>query len=299
RDNWTIELCRELPDPADQRDCAVAAHYWTRILLRLPASGAGKEEILAECAKIPADFATMHDVCAAVADSPMDYNQSHKTFSDEIPSVAHSNLLFAQNAAAWSDDTSKWGAGYGGWTWNAKFADVDNDTWQDLFIAQGTRLRLYNPSNVLYRNRKGAKLTEATDAAGLDDHLPTASFLFLDYDLDGDLDIITYPLGLTPAVWRNDSPAGAGLEVRLDDQRGGNRYGVGARVEIRAPDGRLQMRDIKASGGHQSHDLLVARFGLGDWPSVSSVKVAWPDGTASELAGAALASGRYRLVRRK
>src|SRR5207248_3223338 len=91
RDNWTIELCRELPDPADQRDCAVTAHYWTRILLRLPASGADKAAVLAECAKIPKDFTTMHDVCEAMAQSPMDYNQSHKTFTDEIPSVAHAN----------------------------------------------------------------------------------------------------------------------------------------------------------------------------------------------------------------
>ena len=56
------------------------------------------------------------------------------------------------------------------------------------------------------------------------------------------------------------------------------------------------MRDIKASGGQQSHDLLVARFGLGDWPQVASIKVTWPDGTSSEVKGA-LKSGRYRLAR--
>src|SRR5204863_9503122 len=117
-----------------------------------------------------------------------------------------------------------------------------------------------------------------------------------DYDLDGDLDIITSPFALAPAVWRNDAPAGAGFEVRLDDRRTANRFGVGARVEILAPDGRRQMRDVKASGGNQSHDLLVARFGLGDWGSVASMAVCWPDGETSELAGP-LKPGRYRLVR--
>jgi hypothetical protein len=57
------------------------------------------------------------------------------------------------------------------------------------------------------------------------------------------------------------------------------------------------VRDIKASGGQQSHDLLVARFGLGDWPQVASIKVTWPDGESSELKPGALKSGRYRLVR--
>jgi uncharacterized membrane protein YraQ (UPF0718 family) len=296
RDTWTVGLCKELPDHVDQRDCAVVAYYWTRILLRLPASGADRASVLAECEKIPADFTEMHDVCAEMAISPMDYNQSHKVFTEELPSVAHANILFASNGKSWVDVTKKWGAGYGGWSWNSKFADLDNDTWQDLFIVQGTRLRLYNPSNVFYRNQGGTRLEDATHAAGLEDHLPTASFLFLDYNLDGALDIITFPLQLTPVVWRNQSPRGAGFEVRLDDQRTANRYAVGARVEIRAPDGRLQMRDIKASGGQQSHDLLVARFGLGDWPEVASIKVTWPDGATSELKGA-LKAGRYRLVR--
>ena len=227
----------------------------------------------------------------------MDYNQSHKTFTDEIPSVAHANLLFAPDGKAYRDDTAKWGAGYGGWTWNAKFADLDNDGWQDLFIAQGTRLRLYNPSNVFYRNEKGAKLIESTRAAGLEDHLPGAAFVFLDYDLDGDLDIVTSPFALAPAVWRNDAPVGPGFEVRLDDRRTANRFGVGARVEILAPDGRRQIRDIKASGGNQSHDLLVARFGLGDWPQVSSIAVRWPDGQSTRIEGGAFGPGRYRLVR--
>jgi hypothetical protein len=298
RDNWTVGVCEELSDPAEERDCAVMAYHWTRILLRLPASGADKAAVLAECAKIPPDFTLLHDVCAAMAASPMDYNQSHKVFTDELPSVAHHNLMFASDGKRWSDATDRWKAGYGGWSWNSRFADVDNDGWQDLFIVQGTRLRLYNPSNVLYRNRAGQEMEEVTRSAGLEDHLPTAASLFLDYDQDGDLDIVTFPFQLTPVVWRNEKPAGPGFEVRLDDRRTANRYGVGARVRIRSPEGRVQMRDVKASGGHQSHDLLVARFGLGDWGRVSSIEVTWPDGESTEVKADGLGPGRYRLVRR-
>ena len=296
RDTWSIGLCKELTDPVEQRDCAVAAHYWTRILLRLPATGADKTEILAECEKIPADFVTMHDVCKAMAESPIDNNSSHKVFTDEVPSVGHTNLLFARQDKSFVDVTKKWGVGYGGWTWNAKFADLDNDTWQDLFIAQGTRLRLYNPSNVYYRNKEGTTFEEQTRVAGLEDHLPTAASLFIDYNLDGNLDILTYPFQLTPVVWRNDGAAAPAFEVRLDDLRTANRYAVGARIDVRAADGRRQMREIKASGGNQSHDLLVARFGLGDWGSVASMTVRWPDGDKTDLAGP-LKPGRYRVVR--
>ncbi len=296
RDTWSVGLCKELASAEEQRDCAVASYLWTRILLRLPALGADKKAVLDECDKIPADFVTMHDVCAAMAESPMDYNQSYKTMPDEIPSVGHANVLFKREGKVWRDEAAAWNVGYGGWTWNAKFADLDNDTWQDLFIAQGTRLRLYNPSNVLYHNENGKKFVETTREMGLTDHSPTASFLFLDYDLDGDLDILSYPLQLTPVLWRNDAPKGPGFAVRLDDQRTRNRAGVGAMIEIRAPDGRLQIREIKASGGHQSHDLIAAHFGLGDWGSVASIKVTWPDGDVRQIT-ASLGPGRYRIVR--
>jgi uncharacterized membrane protein YraQ (UPF0718 family) len=296
RDTWNVGICKELADPVEQRDCAVAAHYWTRILLRLPATGADKASILAECEKIPADFVTMHDVCKAMAESPIDGNSSHKVLTEEIPSRGHTNLLFAREGTVFRDVTNKWGVGYGGWTWNAKFADLDNDTWQDLLIAQGTRLRLRNVSNVYYRNKAGSAFEEQTRAAGLEDHLPTAASLFIDYDLDGDLDVITYPFQLAPVAWRNGAASGPGFEVRLEDRRTANKFAVGARVDVRAADGRHQVREIKASGGNQSHDLLVARFGLGDWGPVASMTVRWPDGENTELTGP-LKPGRYRLVR--
>jgi uncharacterized membrane protein YraQ (UPF0718 family) len=299
RDTWSVGVCKELPDLVEQRDCAVVAHYWTRILVRLPAIRAEKATVMGECAKIPPDFTTLHDVCASMAASPMDYNETHKVLTDELASVAQTNLLLTSKANAWHDATATWKAGYGGWTWNAKFGDVDNDGWQDLFIAQGTRLRFLNTSNVLYHNKGGQKLEETTRAAGLQDHTPTGAFLYLDYDLDGDLDLITYPFQLTPVLWRNDGAVGPGLEVALDDHRTRNRSGVGARVEIAAPDGRSQFREIKASGGYQSHDLPVARFGLGDWAAVASIAVRWPDGEQAQFIGNALKPGRYRLVRRE
>ena len=166
----------------------------------------------------------------------------------------------------------------------------------DLFIAQGSRLRLYNTSNVYYRNKAGAGFEEQTRQAGLEDHMPTAASLFVDYDLDGTVDLVTYPFQLTPVAWRNDGAKAPGFEVRLEDQRTANKFAVGARVDVKAADGRRQMREIKASGGNQSHDLLVARFGLGDWGSVASMTVQWPDGDRTELSGP-LQPGRYRLVR--
>ena len=275
----------------------VISHHWFRVLARLPSLGADKAKILAECAKIPADFTTMKDVCADIALSEMDHEQSDVTYANEMPQVKHSNLLYAPGATGYREITSDWHAGFGGWTWNAKFADLDNDGWQDLYLSQGSRLRPGSVSATFYRNEHGTTFSDQTRAYGLEDHVPTGSYVYTDFDVDGDLDIITHPFQLTPVIFRNDAPRGKAFLLALDDRTAQNRQAIGARIEIRAPDGRRQVREIKGSGGYQSFDAPQAYFGLGDWPSVASISVRWPAGETSQIA-VSLGSGRYTLLRR-
>jgi uncharacterized membrane protein YraQ (UPF0718 family) len=293
----SVDPCVELTDPVQQRDCVVISHHWIRILVRLAMLGADKAKVLAECAKIPRDFEAMHDVCGTIALSEMDNDESDVRYGDEMPSVKHTNLLYTPEEKRFRNVTADWHAGFGGWTWNAKFADLDNDTWQDLYIAQGSRLRPGSVSAIFYQNQRGTTFKEATKSFGLVDHVPTGAYLYLDYDLDGNLDIITRPFQLTPVVWRNGSPKGPGFQIELDDRRSPNRYGIGARIEIRAADARLQVREIKASGGYESLDAPLAAFGLGNWAGVASIRVVWPKGDSSVLEGLALGPGRYKLVR--
>jgi hypothetical protein len=293
----SVEPCVELSDVVQRRDCLVMSHHWWRILVRLPALGADRAKVLADCARIPRDFQTMHDVCGTIALSEIDNDESEGVYLDELPSLKHTNLLFALDAEGFRDATAEWRAGFGGWTWNAKFADLDNDSWQDLYIAQGSRLRPGSVSAISYRNQAGKTYEEVTKSFGLEDRVPTGAYLYLDYDADGDLDIITRPFQLTPVLWSNDVARGPGFQIELDDRRAANRYGIGARIEIRAHDGRLQVREIKGSGGYESFDPSVAFFGLGDWPAVASIRVVWPDGESSTLENLSLGPARYRLVR--
>jgi hypothetical protein len=293
----SVEPCVELTDAVQRRDCLVMSHHWWRILVRLPALGADRATLLADCARIPPDFQAMHDVCGTIALSEIDNDESEGAYPDELPSLKHTNVLLTPHGKGFRDATADWRAGFGGWTWNAKFADLDNDTWQDLYVAQGSRLRPTSVSATFYQNQGGKTFKEATKSFGLEDNVPTGSYVYVDYDLDGDLDIIARPFQLTPVVFRNDSHKSPGLHIELDDRRSHNRYGIGSRIEIRAPDGRLQVREIKASGGYASADAPVAAFGLGNWPAVATIKVVWSDGDATALDGLTLAAGRYKLIR--
>ncbi len=289
--------CEALGDATSQRDCVVSAYHWNRVLARLPVLGADKPAIVAECARVPADFVSMRDVCTALAASEMDHEKSDEVFPDELPAVRQTNLLYAPGKVQYEDVTNQWKAGLGGWTWNARFGDLDNDGWQDLFITQGTRLRPNSPTAIWYRNQAGKRFEESARGAGLEDHNPTGAALLLDYDNDGDLDLVTAPFLLTPVVWRNDVPEGAAFELALEDRRSANTHALGARITLQAADGRRQVREIKGSGGYESMDAPVARFGLGNDFIVARVEVQWPDGEAQSLPGLALRQGRYRLVR--
>jgi len=295
-DKGTIDSCKGVVPPAAERDCVMSAYQWDGVLARLPNNGGDKSLEMLACSKVPRDFAEYLDICAAMALSPFDREHS-EAVSAQVHQLPGRNLLFVKNHQGYGDATDHWGAAYGGWSWNAKFADLSNDGWQDLFITQGTRQRRQSPSNLYYHNLGGKGFSESATAAGLEDHNPTGASLFLDAGEEGALDILTYPFLLTPVEWHNDHPAGQELELALEDRTVPNHAGVGARVELRAPDGRLQIREIKGSGGYESHDEPVAHFGLGDWPSVATITVTWPDGSAQVLDGQTLGPGRYTLVR--
>jgi ASPIC and UnbV/FG-GAP-like repeat len=297
RDITNVTECKHFrAEPVEDRDCIAAGYLWNEAFAKLPTK-ATRPVVVAECARIPPTLSVMREVCAQALENPIDFGQSYKVLTNSTPQVTNTNLLFAPGPQGFMDATARWGVGFGGWSWNAQFADLSNDGWQDLFITQGTRLRFDNPSNLLYMNADGRRFTNATGRLGLTDNVPTGGSLFLDITMDGRLDVITYPFGLTPVVWGNDLKIAPGIQLSLRDDRSENTEGIGARVIIRSASGQMQMRDIKASGGFESQNEPVADFGLGRWPAVSSITVEWADGTRDTLSGLTLTAGRYTIER--
>jgi hypothetical protein len=79
------------------------------------------------------------------------------------------------------------GVGAGGWTTGATMADVTGDGHLDLYVSGVTYLGMRG-RNILYVNRGDGTFEDRTDATGLAEAGYGTQALFLDYDLDGDLD---------------------------------------------------------------------------------------------------------------
>ena len=168
--------------------------------------------------------------------------------------------------------------------WHAEFADVNNDGLVDLFIAKGNVDQMpdfakKDPNNLFLQSPDG-KFQDAAEAAGVASVATSRGAALVDFNLDGQLDLVVVNRRENAQLWRNTTAnAGAWTEVRLK-QPGVNRDGVGAFIEIKNA-GHVLRREITSGGGHASGQNGWWHFGLGDAADFE-VRVIWPDGKAGD-----------------
>lgn len=178
-----------------------------------------------------------------------------------------------------TDVTDVLGLRDGGWAWGAAFADLEHDGDLDLALAAGWPSTPYHADMVkLWRNDGPEEpwpdravpwgVTFARQGRGL---LP------LDYDRDGDLDLLVMSNTEVPALYRNDLATGHWLVVEAVGQAPNTRS-LGAKVRVWAIEGGpVQVREIGVGSHFFGQQEAVAHFGLGDDGSpLYRVEVTWP-----------------------
>jgi Tfp pilus assembly protein PilF/peroxiredoxin len=134
--------------------------------------------------------------------------------------------------------------------------------------------------NVLLRNDGAGGFDDISGTVGLDLDQDGRSFAVLDYDADGDSDLVILAARDAPQVrvFRNDfGPRGAAIAVRLVGTAS-NRDAIGARVSLRT-DQIQRTKTVHAGSGFISQHSKELLFGLGTSERVLELKVEWPSGT--------------------
>ncbi|MDB4745960.1 VCBS repeat-containing protein [Verrucomicrobia bacterium] len=72
-----------------------------------------------------------------VSQTDFNANMPEETRSKYLKMVRGNTLLRNSGEGHFSDVTNPMAEGFGGWAWGAKFADFDNDGWEDLYVANG------------------------------------------------------------------------------------------------------------------------------------------------------------------
>src|SRR2546428_4916829 len=171
--------------------------------------------------------------------------------------------------------------------WHGEFADVNNDSFIDLFISKGNVADQANyarkdPSDLLLGQPDGT-FREAADAAGIINFDRGRGAALADFNLDGMLALVEVNYGAAVRLWRNVAAGDASHPCAMGDslalsvvQSGPNANAIGAWVDVRAGD-RITRRELTIGGGHAGGQLGWVHFGLGD-AAGADVRVLWPGG---------------------
>ena len=220
--------------------------------------------------------------------------------SGQIPQQALSNLLLlgAKNKP-FVDISEQTRVTTAEWSWNAKFADLDNDEWQDLYVVNGVLITQEFATNNFFHNQQGKTFKPAEKEFGLQDRDHSSSYTYIDIDNDGDLDIIGNTQYGSFKLYINNNSKGNSVTFKLKDEKG-NRQCIGCKVIIHyGPEGkRHQVREIKASGGFHSFDAPIAHFGLGPYDTLSKIDIHWSTRETTSITQPFPANREYRIQRK-
>jgi hypothetical protein len=226
-----------------------------------------------------------------------------KAFYGDVPQAARRTnvLLMAADEGTFKfvDEALQFNVREAGWVWNAQFADLDQDGWQDLYVANGMFFENTNDareSNHYFHNEAGLTFKDQTSAAGLGMHAENSAYTYADIDNDGDLDIVAVE-ALGPVwVFTNNAVANNAVTFELRDARG-NHFGIGSVITARDADGTARMRELRSSGGFISFNAPVVHFGIGSSQSIDSVDVRWSTGETTTVNADFVPGQRYVITR--
>jgi len=274
-----IRECSKVPDESDRLACIGMQVMMT----------AQRNKDAELCKKMPQSEIRTYSLCRSFFEEVFPHDPA--MLDQAIPQRMNENVLLIRDAVKgrFTDESERFGVGFTGWSWNARFADVDNDEWQDIYVVAGTWFRATNSGttgNFFFHNEAGERFTDQTDAFGLQNFMIVSAYTVVDFDRDGDLDFITNSINGPLWLVRNNSRAGNSIAFQLKDEIG-NRDGIGTVFTIHyGPDAsRHQLRELKASGGYLSFDEPIAHFGLGEYDSVERLVIRWSTGGASVIQG--------------
>jgi hypothetical protein len=206
------------------------------------------------------------------------------------------NLLYrndgASGAPAFTDVAQAAGVDDGAWGWGTTFLDADRDGHLDIAATNGWTYPPWSTdTSRLFRSLGGDPVSfeDVSDEVGFDDPFYGSALLSLDYDRDGDLDLLQTcaDAGAMRLLANQSAPTDGRHWLAVRPRMAGpNTHAIGAVVRVLA-GGAMMTRVITAGTSFLGQEPAESFFGLGASTVAGAVSVEWPGGGTRTLANVA------------
>lgn len=215
-------------------------------------------------------------------------------FSDDTSTLYHAagdgSFTDATSADGLAINTEELG-------WGTMFADVDNDGYPDLLVANGHVYpevdeehlgSTFKQPRLLYRNLGNGHFQDLskTSGPGLTEPLSGRGMAVADLWNDGRVEAIVNNLSDRPMLLVNEAQdTNHWMDLRLLETHG--RDALGARIVLRGTQAgkpRVWVDEVRSGSSYSSSSDLRLHIGLGAQPKLAGLEVHWPDGSVQRFA---------------
>ncbi|MEM7536383.1 MAG: CRTAC1 family protein [Chloroflexota bacterium] len=224
---------------------------------------------------------------------PLMANMMHDPFHND-PQIMANVLQIRDEAGEFQESAGPAGVDGTGWTWSAKFGDLDNDGLLDLYAVNGMvdpTVFSHMPNfelveeNQAFRNQ--GEQSEGTTFLPAPEWQLNATtggrgMSMADLDNDGDLDIVVNNYGTPAQLFENRLCTGNSLAVALSWPGSKNIKAIGSMMTLHTDTG-IYQRDIRTASGYLSGDPSRVHFGLPKDSTLLRLEIHWPDGLQTTI----------------
>lgn len=169
-------------------------------------------------------------------------------------------------------------------SWGAVLFDMDNDGFLDLYVATGDAHFEFPDEDVLVWNNGQGKFIDVANRCG--EHFRREyvgrGAASVDFDNDGDMDIVVVNLNDRARLLRNDGGNQNNWLKVLPKTEDGRCDALGALVTVEV-GGIQQIQYLIPVVGYLSQSDNRLHFGLGKHPKADKVTIRWPNGHTTQL----------------